>query len=122
MLLELLSIKNVSFNFSTTAVKTPLVKGQDLPDFWCRAADKDYYIFFAHPMAQGLHYPLSYGQSFTEKTVKRYVRIKTNKGYKKVCLVFKPYQSVMLKVSGNGAVKPIDISFSPRGVLNKRPE
>ena len=122
MLLELLSLKNVSSNFSKTAADTPLVKGQDLPDFWCRAAGRDYYIFFAHPMAQGLHYPLSYGQSFTEKTVKRYVRIKTNKGYKKVCLVFKPYQSVMLKVSGNGAVKPIDISFSPRGVLNKRPE
>jgi hypothetical protein len=83
---------------------------------------KDYYIFFAHPMAKNLRYPLSYGQSFTNKTIKMYITIKTSRGYKKVCLIFKPYQSIMLKVSGNGSIKPIDAYFLPRGVLNKSPK
>jgi len=122
MVSELMALKNVSSDFSKTAVNPPLIKGQNLPDFWCRTAGKDYYIFFAHPIAQDLHYPLSYGQSFTNKTIKRYVAIRTNYGYKNACLIFKPYQSVMLKVAGNGSIKPIDIEFLPRGVLNKRPE
>lgn len=83
MVSELMTLKNVSSSFSKIAVNPPLVKGRNLPDFWCRVTGKDYYIFFAHPMAQNLHYPLAYGQSFTEKTIKRHIDIRINNGYKK---------------------------------------
>lgn len=122
MVSVLMAFKNVSPNFSRTATIPPLVKGQNLPDFWCRVADQDYYIFFAHPIAQNLHYPISYQQSATNKIIKRHVAIRTNRGYRKTRLVFKPYQSVVLKISGNGFIKPISINFSPRSISNKSPE
>ncbi|MEW6026673.1 MAG: glycosyl hydrolase [Planctomycetota bacterium] len=122
MVSELTALKNVSSRFSKAAVNPPLVKGVGLPDFWCRVSGNDYYIFFAHPLAQDLSYPLSYGQSFTTKIIKSDIAIKTSRGYKKVRLVFKPYQSVMLKVGRNGSITQMDISFMPRGVLDKCPK
>jgi len=117
---ELMLLENVSSDFSKISVNPPLVKGQKLPDFWCRTSGKDYHIFFAHPMSKDLHYPLAYGHSFTNKKIKRSVAIRINHGYKKACLIFNPYQSILLKISGNGSIKPTDISFLPRSVLNKR--
>lgn len=40
-----------------------LVRGKDIPDFWCRVDEGEAWIFFAHPLAQGLRYPLRYGLS-----------------------------------------------------------
>jgi len=116
---ELMTLKNVSSSFRRISKNQPLVKGRNLPDFWCRTAGNNSYIFFAHPMAKNLCYPLTYGQSLTKKTIKKYITIKTSRGYRKICLRFIPHQSIMLKISSTGSIKTIDISFSPRCALNK---
>jgi hypothetical protein len=100
MVKELIVLKNVSGSFNKIAVRPALVKGNDLPDFWCREEGNERYIFFAHPGAQNLTYPLKYGYSFTKGIVKRPVMIRTKSGYRKTILAFNPYQSIMLRVNG----------------------
>ncbi|MFH0888824.1 MAG: glycosyl hydrolase [Planctomycetota bacterium] len=113
MFSELMSLENVSKDFSGIVVNPPLVKGKDLPDFWCRLAGNSYYIFFAHPKSGNLSYPLSYGQSFTRDTIERIVRIRTDNKYREIKLTFKPYQSILLKILPNGTIRFIDIEFKP---------
>jgi len=112
MLSELVSLENVSPEFRKTAAYPPLVLGKNLPDFWCRKDKNGYYIFFANPKSRNLHYPLTYGQSFTGDTVEQVVTIRNNNKYQKVKLVFKPYQSILLKISNN-LITPINITFIP---------
>ena len=48
---------------STTRALAPLVAGDDLPPFWARRTAESLYLFFAHPKARELRYPMRYGQS-----------------------------------------------------------
>jgi hypothetical protein len=114
VLKALTALPNVSSNFKKIAVNPPLVQGSDLPDFWCRVFGQDYYIFFANPKAQNLTYPMKYGQSFNTKTFQIPVCIWHNNKHKDITLKFKPYQSVLLKVSPGPRVKQIDITFTPK--------
>ncbi|MBK8050628.1 MAG: hypothetical protein IPK16_28105 [Anaerolineales bacterium] len=58
---SLLSLPNVSAGIEDVAPHPPLLAGTDLPDFWCRVDGDTLTIFFAHPMTQGLRYPMPYG-------------------------------------------------------------
>jgi hypothetical protein len=64
----LLALTNVSDSFAKTAVRPPLVEGDDLPDYWCRVENGNHIIFFAHPLARNLKHPMAYGQSLTAET------------------------------------------------------
>jgi hypothetical protein len=114
---DLLNLPNVSENFGDIAVNLPLVEGEDIPDFWCRKDKEGYYLFFSHPKAKNLTYPLSYGQSYTEKTIEVPIHIHTNGKTKEFLLRFEPYQSILLHIDGDGLISPIDILFRPKTPL-----
>ena len=72
-----------------------------------------HYIYFANPKAQHLKFPLSYGQALTTETAVRDIKI-TIKGWsKRFDLAFKPYQSLLLKITPDKA-EFIDIGFVPK--------
>lgn len=93
--------------------KAPLIEGNSIPDFWCKNVDGEYYIFISHPMAQNLHFPISYGQSFTRNLIFKQLTINVNQKKIPIDLIFKPNQSVLLKITKNGAVEFMDINYEP---------
>ena len=114
MLQELLSLPNVSGDrLQEVITVTPMISGEDLPDFWCRREKHDFYLFFSHPKSQNLKYPISYGQSFSEKSISRKIKISLNGFSQEYELVFEPYQSILLKYDEKGQITPIDIKFIP---------
>lgn len=113
-LAALLALPHVSSEFSRVAVRRPLVEGEDLPDFWCRVKDGRHLLFFAHPLARDLHHPLRYGQSFTDKTIRRPLRINVGETTLETTLVFQPFQSILLEVGADKKLRPIDIDFQPK--------
>jgi hypothetical protein len=97
-------------NVGTKPGGVPLVTGATLPQFWCREGDDDLLIFFGHPMTAGLTYPLRYGQSYCDETVVREVGTRG----RTLRLEFRPYQSVLVRVSRTGAARFENIEFVPR--------
>jgi hypothetical protein len=114
-LAELFSLGNVSStNLLDVAASPPLVQGSDLPDFWCRVDGDIHYIFFSHPKARNLTFPLSYGESRTDEAVERVVTITAGGRSRQVSLRFEPYESLLLEVDEEGGARFIDISFRPK--------
>jgi hypothetical protein len=114
MLQELLALPNVSKDqFQDVVNIPPIISSEDIPDFWCRKDKSDYYLFFAHPNSQNLKYPISFGQSFSEKSVSRKIQINLNGYSREYHLVFEPYQSILLKYDDKGQITLVDISFYP---------
>jgi hypothetical protein len=111
---RLMTHANVHGSLEELELGPPLVSGEDLPDFWCREDGDARYVFFAHPMAQGLTLPLTPGQAATEQTITRKVSIAAGNGATDVTLRFEPHQSLLLRVTADGAVEPVDITFDPR--------
>jgi len=110
---KLFELKNVSKDFLKIVPVKPLIEGKNLPIFWSRIIKNGFYIFFAHPKATNLKYPLSYGQSLIKKDIT--IPIKINLKNKSIYtnLNFKPYQSILLKISNYGNIKPINIYYKP---------
>jgi hypothetical protein len=111
---ELQALPNVSADFPRVARGKPLVTGENLPDFWARVDGDETILFFANPRAQNLHLPLQYGQSLATEDIKRPVEITVGGKTTPLTLVFKPYQSILLTVDGNGAHRFVDITFQPK--------
>ena len=81
---------------SDDAGLAPLVAGDDLPPFWARRTAESLYLFFAHPKARELRYPMRYGQSLCrERTVCR-ITIDFDGLRLSADLVFEPYQSLLV--------------------------
>lgn len=110
---ELSALKNVAAEFEKIRKNTPLLEGKDLPDFWCKKTEGTYYIFFSNPLSRNLHYPISYGQSFTDKEIRKVVKINLDNKTIPLELRFKPYQSLLLKVDKNKSISFVDISYNP---------
>lgn len=90
----------------------PLVRGQDLPDFWCRRDGDTSYFFFCHPRGRNLTYPLPYGYSYTKEATTQNIAIDTGSSFTEIQLAFSPYQSIGLAVK-KGRVEKIDFQFQP---------
>lgn len=110
---QLLSFKNVSAELAMIAPSKPLVSGVDLPDYWARVDNGDLLLFFAHPMTQDLRLPLRYGQSFTDKDQARDVTITVGGRSLPLKLVFKPYQSLIVRIPHDAPAGFIDIAYQP---------
>jgi hypothetical protein len=110
----LLALPNVSDSFAKTAVRPPLVEGDDLPDYWCRVENGNHIIFFAHPLARNLKHPMAYGQSLTTETLSIPVRIHAGNANIETTLVFPPHQSLLLEIDADGQLRQHDISFQPK--------
>ena len=113
ILSELISLINYSSYLTSFATIKPLVEGDNLPDFWCRKVNNDYYFFFANPRAQNLHLPLQYGQSLNYEAKRQVVNFNVSGNPVQMALYFKPYQSLLLKVSDKGDVGEVDITYTP---------
>jgi len=87
-------------------------QGTGIPPYRARIDGGKLYLFFAHPKADRLKFPLEYGQSFTEKTDTIHLTINFNNQKHPLKLVFGPYQSLAYAIDNHG-VTPIDISFLP---------
>ncbi len=100
-----------SSEWQEVAPGRPLVEGPDMPWFWARQDGKELYIFFAHPVAKEFKYPVKYGQADTEETLTKKISINFSGKTVPVELVFKPYQSLLLRVSGSGTVRFLDVPW-----------
>ena len=110
---QLLALKNVSSDLQKVAANKPLVTGVDLPEYWARNDSGTLLLFFAHPMTQDLRLPLRYGQSFTDKDQTRDVTISVGGRSLPLKLVFKPYQSLLVRIPKYGPAEFIDIGYDP---------
>lgn len=115
MLNELTSLKNVSSNFKEIINHLPLIQGDSLPAYWCRVDDNgNYYVFLAQNKSKDLVYPVYSGQSIMKESDFSELTININGKSITERFEFKPYQSLMLKVSSKGDLEFMDISFNPK--------
>ena len=101
-------------NVRSEIYSKPVITGDNIPEFWIRYTNNEAFIFFAHPKAEELKYPMTYGQSYTEETVKRNVKINIYDKEFEAELVFEPYKSVCFKIQKNGSIEEIKNSFVPK--------
>lgn len=113
LLAQLQHMENVSSAFPGTKDLLPLVSGVEIPDFWCRRSGTDTYFFLANPRSKDLHLPLAYGQSLCTDTLRRNLSFNVNGRQFDLTVEFRPYQSVMLKLSKDGTVEFPDIQYDP---------
>ena len=92
---------------------TPLVEGDDLPWFTAREDGDELLLFFAHPLARELRYPMGYGQSACDETLKRHVTVRYGTARTRLILRFEPHQSLLVSVRRDGTTAFPDISYRP---------
>jgi hypothetical protein len=95
------------------AALAPLVSGEDLPPFWARRTPHALYLFFAHPKARELRYPMRYGQSLCRERLRRRIVVDTGGLRRPLDLVFEPYQSLLVCVPGEGDASLVDLEYRP---------
>jgi len=114
-------------NSQTTASEipqniTPLIAGKNIPIHWCRKDNETLYIFFPHPKACRIQFPMEYGQSLETETIIRDIHIDYQGKKHDVTLTFAPYQSLLYAIR-NGKIEQIPIDFIPgTPEVRKRPE
>ena len=111
---KLVKLPNVSDHLNQSFSSSPLVKGDNLPEFWCRTDGKSARIFFANPLSKKMTYPMNYGMALQESVIERSVVVSYNGKSTPVLLKFEPYQSVLLDIDGSGNIKFEDITFIPK--------
>lgn len=112
---ELNSLQNVSSDFQKTIRHDPLIRGDSIPEYWCRVTDDGtYYLFLAQWPSKKLTYPLYSGQSYMTESVFKELALSINGKTIKKNFEFKPYQSLLLKIRPDGEMESIDITFIPK--------
>ena len=115
LLADLRALENVSEDFQQVIDHPPLVQSDSLPEYWCRVEeDGTHYLFIAQYSARNLLYPIYSGQSLMEASENREITLNVNGKEIKKNFEFKPYQSLMLKISPDGEMENIDITFVPK--------
>jgi len=115
MVIELTGLKNVSENFNQVIDHPPFLRGENMPDYWCRVGeDRNYYVFLAQANSKDLQYPIYSGQSLMKDSDFRELTFKINGKLIKQKFEFKPYQSLLLKISPAGKLEQMDITFVPK--------
>ncbi len=123
MLKELMSLKNVSHDFKQLIGHPPLIKGDSLPDHWCRIDESgNKYLFLAQWPSKNLEYPVYSGQSFSQETKTMNFTLYSNGKLQDVKLQFDPYQSILLKISPTGVITQEDIRYYPKPPVVKPKE
>ena len=115
MLNELAALRNVSQKFEQVVQHPPLIQGDSLPEYWCRVEkDGTHYLFLAQPFSKDLKYPVYSGQSLMKQSVFRELTLCINGKTIRQKFEFKPYQSLMLKITADGEMDFVDITFIPK--------
>ncbi len=112
---DLKELNNVSTHFSKVVPNAPLLQSDSLPAYWCKK-DKEgnAYLFLAQSKSKDLVYPVFSGQSFMKTSEKRTFNIAWNGILQELEVEFKPYQSVLLKITPSGKIENLDIEFMPK--------
>ena len=117
---ELKKMPNVSKELDEVAVNKPLIQSDSLPEYWCKVADDGTaYLFLAQWPSKKLLYPVYSGQSLATETITSDFTINFNGHENQVAVNFKPYQSVVLKISPDGKVNELDVTFEPKRPIVK---
>lgn len=112
---ELVSMKNVSAVFQKVIDHPPLIQGENIPNYWCRVEKNGtHYLFLAQGLSEDLAYPIYSGQSLMDQSEFRVLTLSVNGKTIKRKFEFKPYQSLMLKISPAGKLDYIDITYVPK--------
>ncbi len=120
---KLKNFKNVSNDFFNLIEHPPLIKGDSLPEYWCRVDnDGTKYLFLAQWASKNLEYPVYSGQSFSNTLSSSEFTLFLNGKTNKINVTFKPYQSIMLKISPRGKIKFLDIYYRPKDPIVKPKE
>ncbi len=108
----LLELPNVVSDLAQAPL-APLVSGDGLPPCWARQLADYTDFFFANPKAVEVRYPMPFGLSFCQETVRRRVTLRAGSSAADVELVFEPYQSLLVRLSAKGAVESLDCRYRP---------
>lgn len=109
------SLPNVSDNFQQIVAKTPLIEGDSLPAYWCRVEeDGTHYLFLAQGHSKNLEYPVYCGQSYMQQSQFKELTINVNEKTIHQTFEFKPYQSLVIKITPEGQLEFVNITFIPK--------
>jgi hypothetical protein len=112
---ELAGLPNVHGELSELGL-VPLVEGTDdeaLPYFWARQGERELLVFFAHPLAREVRYPMAFGQSYADGPVDRTLTLHHGAISRRVTLRFEPNQSIMLRLTSEGETSLLDLGYVP---------
>ena len=100
---------------SEVLLHPPLIHGDQIPDYWSRIdTDGTVYLFLAQWLSKDLKYPVYSGQSFMDAPIQSDFEIFVHGKLIKKSITFNPYQSIVLKISADGEIEQLDISFIPK--------
>ncbi len=108
MLEEILDHRNV---LSSPAQLRPLLDGVEVPPYWARVVDDDLLIFFAHPNAKQIRYPMPYGLSAESENIQRELLLRWRDREFPLELRFEPCQSLMLIANARGTMEISPIEY-----------
>jgi hypothetical protein len=115
MLNELVSLQNVSDDFSKVIDHPPFIQGDSIPEYWCRVGeDGAHYVLLAQWPSKDLIYPVYSGQSYMKQSDYSELTLNIKGKTIKHRFEFKPYQSLMLKITEKGKMEFLDITFIPK--------
>lgn len=114
MLEELIALANVTEDFTKVVGHSPLIAGDSIPDYWGRVDQEgNLNLFLAQMPAKDLKYPVYSGQSIMNSSDFVDLSINYNGHAIEQKFEFKPYQSLLLKISPEGKLEFVDISYVP---------
>jgi hypothetical protein len=114
-LAELVHLPNVSSDFKNVKIRPPLIAADSLPQYWCKVDEKgNAYLFLAQWPAKNLVYPVYSGQSYSSEESTLPITLNYAGIRSEVDIVFKPYQSVLIKISPKGKIELLDIAYTPK--------
>ncbi len=110
MMNELTSLPNCSGTLQNLINEEPLLKGEYLPDHWCRKEGDSLFIFFANPAASQLLYPVPYGISDTVSSRDVNLALSFDGMKKEIVLNFETTSSLLVKIVPG--IEPEIISYN----------
>lgn len=85
----------------------PLLVGENIPQFWTRQSDGHLYLFFAHPLASKISYPLPYKFSEQAKPCQKSLQLQWQDRIRPLTLSFASNSPVFLQVDLQGEVEDL---------------
>ena len=99
----------------------PFLECDDVPVHLVRKVKNELYLFFPNPKSYRLKFPLEYGQSLCQDTIKRFITINYNNKRYHMYITFHPYESLLYKLDKD-KIEQVDIKFVPKTPVVKKRE
>lgn len=118
MLQELISHPNTLKDLKEAKI-TPLLEGEQLPPYWAREYEGNLYLFFAHPDAGHVTYPMRLNQYQESKPEERRVAIHVGGKRVEMNLQFAPVDSIMVRLTPDGKAETLNLGFQLKSQQDK---